>query len=278
MLRTKEKPGRSRVGIPARARVSDQPGNRASGLVACRERPGCLRAQRGLGGRGRRLLGRCRLGSSFLGCWFGSRLGRGRLGGNLLGRSRLLHGHSFLGWCGCLFHGDLLGGCCSFLHSDLLDGDLLGRHSSLLGRRRLLHGHSLLGGCSFLHSDLLGRRGFFRCHFFCSCHTYLLDQVAKSTALPCAAQGLITRRPLGSGRGVMNGVGRGLMCGLVQCSVCGLDQSQDRAPPDWYSMTRVSKKLRSFFRSIISLIHGKGLSSLWKCSSRPICVARRLAM
>src|SRR5258706_13200198 len=35
--------------------------------------------------------------------------------------------------------------------------------------------------------------------------------------------------------------------------------SQFSAPPVWYSITRVSKKLRSFFRSIISLIHGKGL-------------------
>ena len=38
--------------------------------------------------------------------------------------------------------------------------------------------------------------------------------------------------------------------------------SQFSAPPVWYSITRVSKKLRSFFRSIISLIHGKGFSSL----------------
>src|SRR5436190_18000038 len=38
-------------------------------------------------------------------------------------------------------------------------------------------------------------------------------------------------------------------------------QSQLSAPPVWYSMTRVSKKLRSFFRSIISLIHGKGLAA-----------------
>src|SRR4051812_41308744 len=56
------------------------------------------------------------------------------------------------------------------------------------------------------------------------------------------------------------------------------DQSQDRAPPDWYSMTRVSKKLRSFFRSIISLIQGNGFSSFGKSASRPICWARRLAM
>jgi len=55
-------------------------------------------------------------------------------------------------------------------------------------------------------------------------------------------------------------------------------QSQDRAPPVWYSMTRVSKKLRSFFRSIISLIQGKGFSSLGNSSSNPIWVARRLAM
>jgi hypothetical protein len=55
-------------------------------------------------------------------------------------------------------------------------------------------------------------------------------------------------------------------------------QSQDKAPPLWYSMTRVSKKFRSFFKSIISLIHGNGFSSFGKSSSRPICVARRLAM
>jgi hypothetical protein len=35
-------------------------------------------------------------------------------------------------------------------------------------------------------------------------------------------------------------------------------QSQLSAPPVWYSMTRVSKKFFSFFRSIISDIHGNG--------------------
>jgi len=55
-------------------------------------------------------------------------------------------------------------------------------------------------------------------------------------------------------------------------------QSQERAPPDWYSITRVSKKLRSFLRSIISLIHGNGFSSFGNSVSRPIWVARRLAM
>src|SRR5205814_3779154 len=54
--------------------------------------------------------------------------------------------------------------------------------------------------------------------------------------------------------------------------------SQFSAPPVWYSMTRVSKKLRSFFRSIISLIHGKGLLAPAKSGSRPICWQRRLAM
>src|SRR5688500_15923972 len=55
-------------------------------------------------------------------------------------------------------------------------------------------------------------------------------------------------------------------------------QSQESAPPVWYSITRVSKKLRSFLRSIISLIQGNGFSSFGKSASRPICVARRFAM
>ncbi len=56
------------------------------------------------------------------------------------------------------------------------------------------------------------------------------------------------------------------------------DQSQFSAPPVWYSVTRVSKKLRSFFRSIISLIHGNGFSSFGNSASRPIWTARRFAM
>src|SRR5262245_12942818 len=54
--------------------------------------------------------------------------------------------------------------------------------------------------------------------------------------------------------------------------------SQFSAPPVWYSMTRVSKKFLSFFRSIISLIHGNGLAAPGKSGSRPICWQRRLAM
>src|SRR3989440_1827538 len=54
--------------------------------------------------------------------------------------------------------------------------------------------------------------------------------------------------------------------------------SQFKAPPVWYSMTRVSKKLRSFLRSIISLIQGKGFCAPAYSVSRPICWQRRLAM
>src|SRR5690606_15399849 len=63
--------------------------------------------------------------------------------------------------------------------------------------------------------------------------------------------------------------------------VCGhraAPQSQLSAPPVWYSITRVSKKLRSFVRSIISLIQGKGFEAPGKSVSRPICWQRRLAM
>ena len=56
------------------------------------------------------------------------------------------------------------------------------------------------------------------------------------------------------------------------------DHSQFSAPPVWYSITRVSKKLRSFFRSIISLIHGNGLSPASNSGSMPICWQRRFAM
>jgi len=65
--------------------------------------------------------------------------------------------------------------------------------------------------------------------------------------------------------------------GITRLSISAA-YSQDSAPPDWYSITRVSKKLRSFLRSIISLIQGKGFSSLGNSVSKPICVARRLAM
>jgi len=65
---------------------------------------------------------------------------------------------------------------------------------------------------------------------------------------------------------------------IVQKSCSQSSQSQESAPPDWYSITRVSKKFRSFFRSIISLIQGNGFSSFGNKVSKPIWVARRLAM
>lgn len=55
-------------------------------------------------------------------------------------------------------------------------------------------------------------------------------------------------------------------------------QSQLSAPPVWYSITRVSKKFFSFFRSMISDIHGNGLVVPGYSSFRPIWVRRRLAM
>lgn len=62
--------------------------------------------------------------------------------------------------------------------------------------------------------------------------------------------------------------------GLTQASY----QSQLNAPPVWYSITRVSKKFFSFFKSMISLIHGNGLVVPGYSSFRPICDRRRLAM
>jgi hypothetical protein len=56
------------------------------------------------------------------------------------------------------------------------------------------------------------------------------------------------------------------------------DQSQLKAPPVWYSITRVSKKFFSFFKSMISLIHGNGLVVPGYSSFKPICDRRRLAM
>jgi hypothetical protein len=54
--------------------------------------------------------------------------------------------------------------------------------------------------------------------------------------------------------------------------------SQFSAPPFWYSITRVSKKFFSFFKSIASDIQGNGfsVSSNTRCS--PSCAQRRLAM
>ena len=229
------------------------------------KRPGSLRGQLRLScgsSRGSRLFSRqcffcwCRfLHDSFFGCWlFGRRL----LGCRFFGRNRFFHNSFFGCW---LFSGWFF--CCW-----------------LFGRNNLLH------DCFFSSGFLLGRGGLFR-----SCHFVLLDQVAKSTS---SSKGLVKRfsalqscecihvrlqrvefseKPCSPRRGAECRVFKtGVMC----CDFRG--QSQDRAPPVWYSITRVSKKLRSFLRSIISLIQGKGFSSLGNKGSRPICVARRFAI
>ena len=183
---------------------------RRSGLVACWEGPRGLRAQSGFRSWGSRLLG-CR-----------SRCSRGRLGGRLFGCSlfggRLLGCRSLFGWCSFL-HCCLLGRCsllhcCLFGRSGLLGG------CCLLGRCSLLH-CCLLSGSSFLHSSLLGWGSFLGCYLFRSCHTYLLDQVAKSTVLRCAAQRSIAQHPLGSECGAMNGLCRVDMFRVDAFATCG---------------------------------------------------------
>ena len=223
-----------------------------SGLGGRRERPRCLWVQLGLScrcRRGCRLLGRL----SFF-CW-----------GRLFHR-RLLGWRSFFGRCSFLRWGGLL--------------------------------HDRFFGCGGLFC-----RGFFSRCFFCSCHCFLLDQVAKSTSAesttvkrlkvlgPCGCihsrpqdfeWGDKTRPATSAGRPQFGR--RGFEKSINRCErfaaspALASGQSQERAPPVWYSMTRVSKKLRSFLRSIISLIHGNGFSSFGNRASRPICVARRLAM
>jgi hypothetical protein len=55
-------------------------------------------------------------------------------------------------------------------------------------------------------------------------------------------------------------------------------QSQLSAPPFWYSVTLVSKKFFSFFRSMASDIQGNGLSVSAKTGAKPSWAQRRLAM
>jgi len=213
------------------------------------------------------LLGRNR----FFGCWlFGSRFFSGGLLGCwlLLGRNRFfgcwLFGSRFFSGgllsCWLLLGRNRFFGCWLF-GSRFFSGGLLG--CWLLSRNNLLH------GCFFSSGFLLGRGGLFR-----SCHFFLLDQVTKSTS---SSKGLVKRfsalqscecihvrlqrvefseKPCPPRRGAESRVLKeGNMGGVFGA------QSQDRAPPVWYSITRVSKKLRSFLRSIISLIQGNGFSS-----------------
>ncbi len=158
-----------------------------SGLVACRERPCGLRAQRRLGwrrsswlrcgrcsgSRGRATFLCCRLLRSLLGGRLCSRLGGGAglLGSDLLLGRRSLLGCRLLGRCSllrrrclllrrrCLLHCRLLGRC-----------SLLRRRCLLLGGRSLLHCR-LLGRCSLLRRRclLLGGRSLLRCRLLGRC-------------------------------------------------------------------------------------------------------------
>ena len=166
-----------------------------SGLVACRERPCGLRAQRRLGwrrssglrcrwcrsNRGRATFLRCRLLRSLLGGRLCSRLGGGAglLGSDLLlRRSRLLY-HRLLRRCCLLLRRRGLLGCgllcrCSLLRRCSL---LLCRRSLLLCRCSLLLRRSglldcrLLRRCSLLRRSrlLLGGRGLLDCRLLRRC-------------------------------------------------------------------------------------------------------------
>ena len=274
--------------------------HQTSGLGGRWKRPSGLRGQLRLSrgsSRGSRLFSRqcffcwCRfLHDSFLGCWlFGRRffgcwlLGRDRFFGCRLFGCRFFSGGLLGCWLfgrdrffgcrlfGCRFFSGGLLGCwllsrCHFFHNRFFggwffSGGLLG--CWLFGRNNLLH------SCFFRSGFLLGRSGLFR-----SCHFVLLDQVAKSTS---SSKGLVKRfSALQSCECIHVRLQRvefsektlpprrSAECRVFKKSVmCGdfRNQSQDRAPPVWYSITRVSKKLRSFLRSIISLIQGNGFSS-----------------
>ncbi len=245
--------------------------HQTSGLGGRWKRPGSLGGQLRLSrrsSRGSRLFSRrcffcwCRfLHDSFLGGWLFSSwllLGRNRFFGCWLFGSRFFSGGLLSCWL--LLGRNRFFGCWLF-GSRFFSGGLLG--CWLLSRNNLLH------GCFFSSGFLLGRGGLFR-----SCHFFLLDQVTKSTS---SSKGLVKRfsalqscecihvrlqrvefseKPCPPRRGAESRVLKeGNMGGVFGA------QSQDRAPPVWYSITRVSKKLRSFLRSIISLIQGNGFSS-----------------
>ncbi len=159
-----------------------------SGLAGRGKRPSGLRVQSGLsrrGSRGSGCFGGRLFGSLFRSGLLRSRLFRSRLFRYFLGsglfRCRLssslfrsrLSSNSFLGrsfFRYCFFD-------CGFLSRSLFGRGLL--HSSFFGRSLL--GCGLLSG-RLLSSDLLRCSSFFSCGFFCSCHSFLLDHIAKSTS------------------------------------------------------------------------------------------------
>jgi len=224
------------------------PGAQGSGLVARRERPGCLGVQRGL----------CRRGSSR-----GRRLG-GLLGGcSLLGRGCLLGGSGLLRCYGLLGRSGFLGRCCCLLGRrgllrcyGLLGGSgFLGRCCCLLGGSGLLRCYSLLGRsgflcrCSFLRwGCLLGGR------FFRSCHHVLLGSICKEHFLSSVGR----KRSMGMERNSMPmntgtprtaalcgavGVGRGVRSMVVQCV-------QESASPRT-ARHRIGIRSRGFRRSYV---------------------------
>ncbi len=267
-------------------------------LAGCRKRPGGLRVQSGLSRWcGHRHSGRC-FGSGFLRGFLRSGLFRCFLGRRLFLRCRFLRSSLFR----------YLLGRRLFLRSGFFRSRLFGRYffrwslfrSSFLGSWLFSRyffcwcffgGHFL--GWSLLCRYFFSRRllcSFFSCWFFRSCHSFLLDHIAKSTsrleyAKRFTALGTRITGPSAANTGAKPNAHSAVLSLVIAVrkiivlhSPEYAGQSHDRAPPDWYSITRVSKKLRSFLRSIISLIHGKGFSSLGKRVSSPICVARRLAM
>jgi len=216
---------------------------------------------------GRLLLSGCFFGCwPFLGCWL------------FLGRWLLLSRYFFGCWlflsC-CLLGGGFFGrylfGCWLFLGRYLLDRHFLG------GR---LFGYNLLFCRRFFGSDFFLSRGF----FLRSCHGFflLMDPQRGTRSRGWAWSGDST--PHASHKWPTYRAERG--CAMAEPNAsrkreyrwASTNQSQFNVPPVWYSITRVSKKLRSFFKSIISLIHGNGFSSFGKSASSPICTARRLAM
>jgi len=275
-------------------------------LARCWERPSSLRVQRGLcAGSGcfrsflcsrlfsgffssrffcSRLFSSCFLSyffsSCFLRCWLFSR--------NFFS-SWLLSGYFFGCWLfSCNFFSSWLLGRyflrCWLFSCNFFSSWLLSRYffSCWLFSRDFL-------SCWLFGRDSFLCRGLFSGRFFCSCHFCSprsnLDHWVKNTLhgfcvqndswrwtrVQPHEQGTFTTTP--RARVFVRVANKlGDMCVYLS------HQSQDKAPPDWYSITRVSKKLRSFLRSIISLIQGNGFSSLGNRASKPICVARRLAM
>ena len=263
------------------------------GLTGRRKRPGSLWIQRSLRCRSSRG-SRCFRSGCFRG-FLCSRFFRSFLCSRFF---RYFLRSGFLCWCflgssffgRCFFSDDFL--CWCFFRRGFLRRYFFCR---CFFRRRFF-------------SDYFFRRSFLRRYFFCrcflwssffcrrffrSCHSFLLDHVAKSTsrweyAKRFAALGQRKIGPSAANTGAKSNAHSlvallafailEIMLFLLVLSLSASHQSQDRAPPDWYSITRVSKKLRSFFKSIISLIHGNGFSSFGNRVSSPICVARRLAM